>query len=236
MATETETGKIGDIVKMEAPNNYCRETKTVLDGETLVLGQVAKLNSASKVVALSSAAVNEVQTITMTGFAAGTCRIKLTDPVTGTEELSGEIANDASTSAIKTALEACSIVATDDIAVGGTDIDNFTLTFQGNNWAGVNVAPVEIQFSSDATADTEAIVTETTRGGGLGSDAELILLEAASPSGADGAAGCLVRGPAVVDIDQLTFPTGAAAAVTAARDTVGIVCREEPDTQETMPG
>lgn len=124
------------------------------------------VNQTTGVITITSLAVlvAEVQTFTITGFAAGKCRIRLTDPVTGTEEITGELAHDANAATIKTALEATSIVTSNDIAVTGTNIDTAIFTFNGNNWQGVSVPLLQIMFDTAATSDIEGKVVKTTTG------------------------------------------------------------------------
>lgn len=64
MAENTENTVIGDVVKQEEDGEYCREARTVADGQVLSLGEIAYLKAADSKMYACAAAVDEVQTIT----------------------------------------------------------------------------------------------------------------------------------------------------------------------------
>lgn len=238
MATETMGKLLHDVVKWEVDREYCRVLEPVLDGQTIVLGQAVKLNSASKVVALDAAAVNEVQTVIF-GVAAtgGTFKIGVTIPagltgaggVVWTDTIAWNTTDATFLAAMNTALDdvlgASKIVCT---ARSGIDTDlGFVATFSGTGYAGLPHALLQLD-TAGLTSVTTATVTRTTAGHAVGADAEMVALAAAAPSGADGTVVCLVRGPAKVDSAQLTVPTGGLTNVTAALLTKGILTVTEP--------
>lgn len=226
MASQTEVITIADVVKSEAASQHCREVYVVATSEVLSLGEICFLDSSGELEACG-AVVNEVQTIAMGAFTAGTCRLRLTDPVTGETAVTAELTDAMTLANVKTKLEETAIVAVDDIVVGGTDVDAFTLTFSVNNWAGVLVPLVEVVPQSAFDAALFPSVVRTTPGHSVGGDATHVAL--ATVTG-DGTLTCLTiaRGPCVLDKNRLTVPTGGLANAVAALKALGIIARPEP--------
>lgn len=120
---------------------YCRKVETVLDGQVLKLGQVVKLNSASKVVAFSGT-TNEKHKFTFTGApsASGTVTLTLytsdglwvkTAPI----QVYGATATDANVAAAVNAVLGTSAVSA-SCTGSGTAITDIELTFSGTGYAG----------------------------------------------------------------------------------------------------
>lgn len=167
MSTLTEGKVVGDIILQERELNGSREELLMDESQTLVLGTVCRDGAGGRKVALT-AKTNEVHTVTFTGLAAGVVMIGITHPVTGTVSWTDELAHAATKADIKTELETMANVDADDIIVGGTDIDAFTLTYSGGLWAGRAVPLVRTQMGDAATATASAVIVRTTKGGGAG--------------------------------------------------------------------
>lgn len=105
-----------------------------------------------------------VQNVVITGLAAGNVRIKLTNPTTGVTYVTGPLAHAATLADIETEITAA--IGVNAVAVSGTDIDAFALTFDDvdHTWANLPVPLVEILPDSTATATARPQVTMTTVG------------------------------------------------------------------------
>ncbi len=172
MSTLTEGKVVGDVVLHERDANGSREELLVDQGQTLVIGTVVRDGDAGRKVALGTL-LNEVQRVINVGtaMAAGTFRIALTHPDSGQVFHTAEMAHDASTADIETAIEllgGAADIADDDIKITGTDVDDFTVTFSGGRWAGKAIAPILVHTADDATAGTRYEVREVVIGGSLG--------------------------------------------------------------------
>lgn len=235
MATLTEGIRIDDVLRWEvdgAAHAFCREKLTVLDGEVISLGELCKLNSASKVIACVAGA-DDVQTFDEEGVGAdgGTMRVLYKGGVTAA------LAWNVSEGDMQAALRALHA----DLAAVTVDLTavKYTIT---NPAASVPLGGQDLlAIVNDCSADGGVweggwVVERTAVGHRVGNDVEMIALEAASPSGADGSALMLMRGPAIVDIDQLTIVTGGDAGAKAALKLLDILALSEPTLQETMAG
>ncbi len=234
MATATELIRLQDVLKSEAPHFYCRKKETVLDGQTIVLGEVCKLNAAGKIITATGTAADMVQTITCTGTSSGG-QIGINFAPLG--DLAGEYTlRTASTwSATEATMTASILAAMDAVFAAGnvvtiatiadTDVPVIVLTFGGTGAAALQHRLVDVDISG-LTGCVTATVAITTNAEGSG-DATHIALEAASPSSEDGAAVFLVRGPAMIDADRLTVASSGKAAAVAALLRVGIVSLDE---------
>lgn len=153
--------------------------------------------------------------------ADGTYRLGIVDP-SGDLLWTGPIAADANAAAIITALDDATggahVVATGGPLSTPADI---ILTFSGVGYTALAQSYTQIDLSNIRGCDDVSIV-RTQAGAVVGADADSIILEASSPSGADGEAVFLVRS-AVVITDNLTYETGAKANTVAALKTHGIV-------------
>jgi hypothetical protein len=234
MATDTELIRLQDVLKSEAPNFYCRKKETVLDGQVISMGEVCKLDSNGKIITATGAAADMVQTITTTGTATGG-QIGINFAPLG--DLAGEYTlRTASPWSATEATMTASILAAMDAVFGAsdvvtiatiadTDIPVIVLTFGGTGAAGLQHRLVDVDIGG-LTGSVTATVAITTNAEGSG-DATHVALEAVSPSGADGAAVFLVRGPSIVDGDRLTVATSGKAAAVAALLRVGILSLDE---------
>ncbi len=250
MATATEGKRVQDVLRYELDHRYNRKRLTVLDGQVMTIGKVAKLNSAGKAVACAAAAVNAVQKVEFGAAAtAGTLKIGVRvghryvngqfigGYVIWTDAISWSGTDATYLAAINAALDALlgssKIVAT---AIAATDTDlGFVLTFSGTGYAGLPQPLVEVDASA-LTSVTTTTVTSTTDGSAVGGDATMVCLEDVSPVGADGKAMFLVRGPAMIDKAELTVPTNGLANVVSALEALNppIFSLAEPTLTETV--
>jgi len=237
MSTKTEGVLVHDVLRYEASALYCREDHTVLDGEVITIGEICKLNSDSKVVACAAAA-DEVQTITFdAAMTAGELTITIFTP--DGEPITASVAWDTdwatTMAAWNTAITAAATAWYGAASVGAVMTGTATvpiLTYSGVGFTSLAIPKLAEVDISGTTGPTQATVAQTTEGHSAGGDAEMVALEAASPDGADGTAVMLVRGPAVVNADQLTGPTGFKTAAVAALKALGIVGRDEATLSE----
>lgn len=237
MATATELIRLQDVLKSEAPNFFCREKLTVLDGQTLVIGETCKLDADGKVVTATGDAADEVQTITTVGTSTGGDVSfgfgELGDAHGNIELWTGPAAWNATeatmVASIQTVLDA--LFGTGDVVkmtIADTDICVFVVTFSGTGATDLSHRLMAIDIGN-LTGATGATIVQTTEGHAAGSDTTLVALEAASPSGDDGAAVFLVRGPAIIDADRLTVTSGGTAAAVTALRRLGILPLYEAD-------
>lgn len=111
---------------------------------------------------VGSSLANEVQTVTLGGPSAGNFKLTFTSPFDGATEQTANIAFNASSAAVLSALQALALIQPDDVTVSGSAGGPYTITFTGR-FAGINVATLVGDFSG-LTGGTSAIAT-TTQGG-----------------------------------------------------------------------
>ena len=181
MASLTEATKLGDVVKYEPEARVSREKIVLATTLTISLGEVVRRTASGEYTQLVALA-DEVQTIELTGLAAGVVRLGVTNPNTGDVEWTDELANNASKADIKTELETLDDVASDDIIIGGTDIDAFTMTYSGGIWANKPVALVQVAMGDAATANAHPRIERTTAGG-TGETAEVNAVQTVNITG-----------------------------------------------------
>ena len=193
MSALNEALVIGDVVVREWDPTSSREALTVLDGQTLVVGEVGGLDSAGKVVDVATLA-DDVYTITeQAGPDAGSFALRYRGKETAA------LAYNATAATIQTAVRALH-ADLDAAVVAGSTGGPYTITVATEKKSDA----FDISKGADDTNDGGVME------GGIAVDRStvaekpsLILLEAASPSGSDGAALCLVRN-AIVDASNLT--------------------------------
>lgn len=233
MASQTEGIRLTDVVKHEEEGHYCRESRIVKDNETLSIGEICFKDGSSEMVACAAAA-DEVQTITFdAAMTAGELTITIVTPdgfalpvsVVWNATWSGTMGD------WNTAMTAAATAWASEASVGAVMTGTATvpiLTFSGVGFTDKPFDPVDVDISG-TTGPTYANVAETARGHTAGGDAEAVALTAAS--GAGKTALFLVRGPATVDQNRLTVPSGGLAAAIVALALVGIIARPEPTEQ-----
>jgi hypothetical protein len=225
MSTLTSAKKVGDIVRFEVDGGmgYCREYRTVLDGQDFSIGEVGYLNSDSKMVACG-AGVAEVQTLTLSaGTDGGSFKLIYKELVTAALAWNVSAADmQVALRALHADLAACTVDLTSEV---------YTITVPATSIpiGGIPLIQVLCDITTDGAAAEGGVTPgRTTTGNAVGLNAEAVCLEASAPSGADGYAMFLVRGPAICDIGQMTYPTGGSTGVIAALKTKGILCLAEP--------
>lgn len=175
-----ENTRPGDVLKVEAPNQFSRKQVTITHAQTIVVGQLLENNGSDEYQALS-AAVNEVQTVAIAGtLSAGGYSIRLVDK-DGKIKQTSVLAYGANQAAVQAALDA--VTAANAIVAGGTVPTAMTLTFSGTNYAGKPQTLVEI-IPDGLTGLTSIAVTRTTAGKIAGAGAECVALESVT-TGAD---------------------------------------------------
>lgn len=234
MSTNSQLIYPGDVLKMEAPSYYSREKVTVDESQTVIVGSVMYRNPANGRYKAFTANVNEVQTLAITGtLTAGTFTLAHKDYL-GVRRVTPPIAFNANTAAIQAALD--DAFGANAIVAGGTAITASTLTFSGANYAGKEQELFEVD-TDGLTGEDDASVTPTTKGGPgdaspdeeEGGAASAVALEyLTTGAGVTGEIVCVVRGPAHVDVDQLSYGTATKANVVAALKNRGIICLSEP--------
>lgn len=101
------------------------------------------------------AQVNDVQTVAIAGtLSAGTGRIGLIKS-DGSYVKTTSLAYNASTSAIATAINA--VLGASAVAVGGTDMSAFTITFSGTGYAGILQPLVTLETNGITGATTASV-------------------------------------------------------------------------------
>lgn len=161
MALQTELTRVHDIVKWEEDARFSREDLFVDESQTLVMGEVCRAGAGGRKVTLTTA-VDEVQTIGITGtLTAGSFALTFVDLV-GALITTDPIAFDAITSAIQTGVDTA--LGANKVTVAGTAITAMTFTFDGVGYAGLPQAPIVVD-GSDLTGEADITVTITTPGG-----------------------------------------------------------------------
>ena len=231
LPVQSEAMHLDDVLKYEAPSDYSRETVTVDESQTIVLGQVLKPGTAGRKVVLANG-VNEVQRVDFGAAAtAGNMTLRVSKP-DGDEVETGNIAWSATDATllgnINTALDAATGVAGGIVAtaIPATDTDlGFILTYSGTGYAGKNwpLAVVETKFTSVTTVE----VSQTTAGVEDGGDADSIALEAIT-TGAGETTKKIVAAVrhCIVQADNLAYGNGTKSVADAALLAKGILVRE----------
>lgn len=180
------------------------------------------------------AAVDAVQTVTITGATAGTFTITAKN-LSGVAKTTGTIAYDATTGTIATALNDAAVLGADGCAVTGTDATSFIVTFDGAAYTGRPQDPITLDLAL-MTGVTASSVAQTTLGHpATDGGADSICLEAVTTAGGAKTtqAAFLVRS-ARVNQDQLAFGSGNANLAITALARREIVMAREPFDQETL--
>lgn len=110
-----------------------------------------------------TAAVNEVQTLTITA-SGGTYTITYTDPISGVQKTTAALAFDANAAAQAAAINAAGVLGTSGVAVGSTG--PWTYTFSGTAYAG-KAQPLLVANTALLTGGT-ASFARTTAGAAAG--------------------------------------------------------------------
>jgi len=132
MSLKVESRKIGDFLKFEENNNYCRAVKTALSGQTLVCGQVCSSSAAGKKQVLVGTG-NETHTYTMVAVpTSGTFKFRLWHSG-GYWVETAAIAYNAANTVIAAACNA--VLGTSAVACTGTAATTMALAFSGSGYA-----------------------------------------------------------------------------------------------------
>jgi hypothetical protein len=105
-----------------------------------------------------STAVNEVQTVTLAGATGGTFKLTFRD------ETTANIAYNASSATVESALEALNTLETADVAVSGSNGGPYTITFSGQ-YADVQVDQLQADGALLTGTSPTVTVSTTTEGG-----------------------------------------------------------------------
>lgn len=160
MATITELKTINDVVKQELPTRASRSNTLADQSQTLVIGSVCRTGAAGRKVILG-AAVNDVQTVGITGSPTGTTVLEFTNEA-GERVTSDPIASDGNTAAWQAGVDTC--MPAGEVVVSGTAVTAMIFTFSGLSVKGKAQPDMGVDISS-ATSAENVTVTHTTIGG-----------------------------------------------------------------------
>lgn len=163
MSTQSEAKTIGDVLRMEIANQFCRAIKTVAATTELDMGSVCKLDGSGNMIAVTGGSVDDVQTFDPASDpSAGNFQFKYTDSE-GTTYTTAAIAEDATNTAIQTALR-LALPGSDSCTVTGTAATSIVVTFGGTGFTGAY--QILMEMIPDANFDGGVITaTHTTEGG-----------------------------------------------------------------------
>lgn len=221
MALKTQGITVGEVVKFEQPNAFSREKLTVLAGNNIVRGQVCRLVGGKAAALADVAAVDDVQTLTMSdGTDGGTFVLRYRGVATAA--LAWNISAADLQEAVRALHDdlAASVVTTESV---GTE---YTITTAAK-------ACADLEIQSDLLLDDEvaepASLVHTTQGAAAvdgGMAAEVVALEAADATDGDVANVIFIVRDAIVLKDNLTYGENITAAnADAALKTKGILAR-----------
>ena len=240
MALLSEGKVVSDVVKWEVDENvwdFCREGFIATSGEDLDIGDLVQ-----KVIV----DVDEVQTATVTGTeSAGSYVLRIFDPDAGGGDgayvNTALIAYNAALAVVQEAID--DALGGGRVTASGTPVDDtFVLTFVGSGYKGIDVPLVTVPtLPTDVTAWTFA---ETTKG----SVTSTKLVKCTDPNVVAGIClenlgvltadtvetVCLVRGPAIVDRDQIDYNSIDESQTDEALERLGIHVRSEPTKTTTQ--
>lgn len=161
MSTLTESKTIGDVVKQELPTRASRADVLVDQNQTLVIGSVCRTGAAGRKVVLG-AAVNEVQTIGLTGSLSGGTFTFTFQIEGGAFVTTDPIAYNGDTAAVQAGIDTA--LGGNQCVASGTAITGMILTFSGVGYAGKEQARIVVK-TQGLTGQAAITVTETTKGG-----------------------------------------------------------------------
>ncbi len=182
MVTPIAEGEVlGDLLKFEADQRFCREVHPILTGQTLVLGDACEFDlTKTTEKKLVSAAVDEVQTVTVGGTSSGgTIKLGFTLPdgsVVWTDTIAWSATEATMTTSANAALD--NVLGSSEV-VCGTIADTaslvMVLTFSGSTFDDIAHVPVHVDTSA-LTDATTVTVAETTKGHAAGARADSLCL------------------------------------------------------------
>ena len=234
MASKTEKKRVGDVVLEElGVFGYCREAITAKSAEVLNIGSCVDFEFVD---------VDEIQT--NTGWSgtgsAGTYTITVFDPEQGIFVTTAAIDDASAHAVINAALDNVLSSGGAVVSSGTIESTSWVLTYEGEVYQGIDVplATVDVSLWTGVSA---AIFVQTTAGSLTSKKAILITvaenvkgvcLENLGTLAADKTALFLVRGPAIVNANQLGINSLALATIKEALARLGIIARSEPATSE----
>lgn len=140
------------------------DTSLMLDGAVVINDLVIAETTPGELGAVATTGITCVQTVTLTNLAAGNVKIRLTNPLTGEHHTTIPMAHDAALATIETNIT--NAIGSNTVAVSGTDIDAFIMTFDDvtHEWANMPVPLVDIIPDTAVTNTVIASVVMTTVG------------------------------------------------------------------------
>ena len=233
MASKTENKRVGDVILEElGVFGYCREAVTAKSAEVLNVGSVIDFELVE---------VDEIQTVaTFTGTgSAGDYTITVFDPRVNAFVTTSLIADAAAHAVINDALD--NVLGGGAVVSSGTiESTSWVLTYSGEQYKGIDV-PLATVDVSDWTGVTVCTFAQTTAGSLTSKKAVLvtvaetvkgICLENLGTLAAYTKALFLVRGPAIVNANQLGINSLALATIKEALARLEILARDEPATSD----
>lgn len=233
MASKSEEKRIGDVVMEEiGVFGFCREAITAKSAEVLNVGSIVDFELVE---------VDEIQTVTtFTGTGtAGDYTITVFDPRVNAFVTTPLIADAAAHAVINDALD--NVLGGGAVVSSGTvESTSWVLTYSGEQYKGIDV-PLAVVDVSAWTGISVCTFVQTTAGSLTSKKAVLvtvaetvkgICLENLGTLSADATALFLVRGPAIVNANQLGINSLALATIKESLARLGIIARSEPATSE----
>lgn len=155
------------------------------------------------VMALLTAAVNEVQSLAITAT-GGTYTLTWTDPITGATKTTGSLNYNDNAGTIQSALNAAGVLGTSGVGVSGSG--PYVITFSGTSYAGK--AQNLLTVNTGSLTGGSATVTRTTSGAAIGTAVPYsgtVLAPLAAPTVAgNGAGSAFGAGTYAVAVTQVT--------------------------------
>jgi len=179
MSLKVESRKIGDFLKFEENNNYCRAVKTALSGQTLVCGQVCASSAAGKKQVLVGTG-NEGHTYTMVAVpTSGTFKFRLWHK-DGYWVETAAIAYNAANTVIAAACNA--VLGTSAVGCTGTAATTMVLAFSGTGYA-AKYQPLGSMDIQDAFPTLSFTVSRSTAAGVARNEVQTVDFGAAATGG-----------------------------------------------------
>jgi hypothetical protein len=174
-----EGAVLGDVLKFELDQRFCRKTHPVLTGQSLGIGDICEFDTTKTTEKKKvTVAVDEVQSIVFGGTPTGGTFVLWVESIDGIMVPTTALAYNASAATISTALDVALGAGNPCVATGTTLPDNtITFTYSGTGFTGTPRKQIVVDISLSTGGSPTAAESTTTQGHASGGLADSICTE-----------------------------------------------------------